>query len=144
MLSSFNARPNFASGYLSEETTQRKGTGGFWTVEYYQSYFDVDTKTVRFQLLLDRLIVTQGLTPRSYRDVTQHSTQLHPSPTSPRILTLQTFTGHSGLSQRSFSPSSCLPLWEPLLPPTFQRMTRSMTIISSFSALLYLWYTFMA
>lgn len=42
---------NFASGYLSEETTQRKGTGGFWTVEYYQPYFDVDTKTVRFQLL---------------------------------------------------------------------------------------------
>lgn len=42
---------NSASGYLSEETTQQKGTGGFWTVEYYQLYFDVDTKTVRFQLL---------------------------------------------------------------------------------------------
>ena len=47
------ACPNFASGYLSEETTQRKSTGGFWTVEYYQPYFDVDTKTVRFQLLFD-------------------------------------------------------------------------------------------
>ena len=44
---------NFSSGYLSEETTQKKGTGGFWTVEYYQPYFDVDTKTVRFQLFLD-------------------------------------------------------------------------------------------
>jgi hypothetical protein len=41
--------PNFSSGYLSEETTQRKATGGFWTVEYYQPYFDVDTKTVRSQ-----------------------------------------------------------------------------------------------
>ena len=49
------ACPNFASGYLSDETTQRKGTGGFWTVEYYQPYFDVDTITVRvrFQLFLD-------------------------------------------------------------------------------------------
>jgi hypothetical protein len=44
---------NFSSGYLSEETTQKKGAGGFWTVEYYQPYFDVDTKTVRFQLFLD-------------------------------------------------------------------------------------------
>ena len=41
--------PNFTSGYLSEDATQRKGTGGFWTVEYYQPYFDVDTLTVRFQ-----------------------------------------------------------------------------------------------
>ena len=54
--------PNFASGYLSEDTTQRKGTGGFWTVEYYQPYFDVDTLTVRFQMLL--LIINCHL--RSY------------------------------------------------------------------------------
>lgn len=50
--------PNLALGYLSEDTAQRKGTGGFWTVEYYQPYFDVDTATVRFQLLLDLFIVT--------------------------------------------------------------------------------------
>jgi len=34
--------------YLAEEARaqQSKGASGFWTVEYYQSYFDVDTKTV--------------------------------------------------------------------------------------------------
>ncbi|KAH6912894.1 Yip1 domain family protein [Coprinopsis sp. MPI-PUGE-AT-0042] len=31
--------------YLASEG-RPKGTGGFWTVEYYQPYFDVDTKTV--------------------------------------------------------------------------------------------------
>ncbi|KAJ3538607.1 hypothetical protein NMY22_g5095 [Coprinellus aureogranulatus] len=36
---------NADRGYLAEEA-RPKGTGGFWTVEYYQSYFDVDTKTV--------------------------------------------------------------------------------------------------
>jgi protein YIPF1/2 len=30
-------------GYIQDE---RKGAGGFWTVEYYQAYFDVDTQTV--------------------------------------------------------------------------------------------------
>jgi len=47
--------------YLSEETTQRKGTGGFWTVEYYQPYFDVDTKTV-LQRCYTTLIPTSSLT----------------------------------------------------------------------------------
>jgi hypothetical protein len=32
-------------GYLRDQPSQ--GKGGFWTVEYYQSYFDVDTRTVR-------------------------------------------------------------------------------------------------
>jgi hypothetical protein len=32
-------------GYLRDQPSQ--GKGGFWTVEYYQSYFDVDTHTVR-------------------------------------------------------------------------------------------------
>ena len=45
--------PISLSGYLSEETAQKKSTGGFWTIEYYQPYFDVDTKTVRFQFLVD-------------------------------------------------------------------------------------------
>ncbi|KAF9484089.1 Yip1-domain-containing protein [Pholiota conissans] len=31
--------------YLSDET-QRKGSGSFWNIEYYQPYFDVDTQTV--------------------------------------------------------------------------------------------------
>ncbi|KAJ7748415.1 hypothetical protein B0H16DRAFT_1319810 [Mycena metata] len=34
---------NADRGYLQD---QGKPAGGFWTVEYYQSYFDVDTKTV--------------------------------------------------------------------------------------------------
>jgi hypothetical protein len=34
-----------SAGYLRDETAQ--GKGGFWTVEYYQPYFDVDTQTVR-------------------------------------------------------------------------------------------------
>ncbi|KAF7342952.1 hypothetical protein MVEN_01725200 [Mycena venus] len=34
---------NADRGYLQD---QGKSAGGFWTVEYYQCYFDVDTKTV--------------------------------------------------------------------------------------------------
>ncbi|KAK7020045.1 hypothetical protein R3P38DRAFT_2972422 [Favolaschia claudopus] len=34
---------NADRGYLHD---QGKPSGGFWTLEYYQSYFDVDTKTV--------------------------------------------------------------------------------------------------
>jgi hypothetical protein len=33
-------------GYLSDQPHQRKSNGGFWTVEYYQVYFEVDTKEV--------------------------------------------------------------------------------------------------
>jgi len=47
--------------YLSEETAQRKSTGGFWTVEYYQPYFDIDTKTV-LQRCYTTLIPTASLT----------------------------------------------------------------------------------
>ncbi|KAF9260747.1 Yip1-domain-containing protein [Marasmius fiardii PR-910] len=36
---------NTDRGYLQDQPHPRK-TGGFWTVEYYQPYFDVDTKTV--------------------------------------------------------------------------------------------------
>lgn len=32
-------------GYIREENRQRAGASGFWTVEYYQPYFDVDTNT---------------------------------------------------------------------------------------------------
>ncbi|PPQ71254.1 hypothetical protein CVT26_010996, partial [Gymnopilus dilepis] len=31
--------------YLAEEANRPKGSGSFWTVEYYQPYFDVDTQT---------------------------------------------------------------------------------------------------
>ncbi|RXW20859.1 hypothetical protein EST38_g4979 [Candolleomyces aberdarensis] len=39
---------NADRGYLAEEgrAAAKAGTGGFWTVEYYQPYFDIDTKTV--------------------------------------------------------------------------------------------------
>lgn len=37
---------NADRGYLAEEARPKPGTGGFWTVEYYQTYFDVDTKLV--------------------------------------------------------------------------------------------------
>jgi hypothetical protein len=32
-------------GYLADESA-RKGSAAFWNLDYYQSYFDVDTKTV--------------------------------------------------------------------------------------------------
>ncbi|KAG6833270.1 hypothetical protein H0H87_009445 [Tephrocybe sp. NHM501043] len=37
---------NTDRGYLQDQPSQRKGTSAFWTVEYYQPYFDVDTQTV--------------------------------------------------------------------------------------------------
>ncbi|KAH8829236.1 hypothetical protein DL96DRAFT_1597248 [Flagelloscypha sp. PMI_526] len=37
---------NADRGYLTDQPGQRKSGGGFWTVEYYQSYFDVDTQEV--------------------------------------------------------------------------------------------------
>lgn len=37
---------NADRGYLSDQSNVPKGSSGFWTVEYYQPYFDVDTKTV--------------------------------------------------------------------------------------------------
>ncbi|KAF8830233.1 hypothetical protein HHX47_DHR2000426 [Lentinula edodes] len=47
-----NTRPGSAGvsnvdrGYLSDQPHPRKSGGGFWTVEYYQVYFEVDTKEV--------------------------------------------------------------------------------------------------
>ncbi|TFK25435.1 Yip1 domain family protein [Coprinopsis marcescibilis] len=32
--------------YLADSENRPKGGGAFWTVEYYQPYFDIDTKTV--------------------------------------------------------------------------------------------------
>ncbi|KAG5652644.1 hypothetical protein H0H81_004200 [Sphagnurus paluster] len=37
---------NADRGYLQDQPAQRKATSAFWTVEYYQPYFDVDTQTV--------------------------------------------------------------------------------------------------
>ncbi|KAJ7235152.1 hypothetical protein B0H12DRAFT_1141980 [Mycena haematopus] len=57
---------NADRGYLQD---QGKPAGGFWTVEYYQGYFDVDTKTV-----LRRCYAT--LLPSSSDYI---STDLHPA-----------------------------------------------------------------
>ncbi|KIY71355.1 Yip1-domain-containing protein [Cylindrobasidium torrendii FP15055 ss-10] len=37
---------NTDRGYLSDRPHPAKGASGFWTVEYYQPFFDVDTKDV--------------------------------------------------------------------------------------------------
>lgn len=34
------------TGYLADHGASPKGPSGFWTIEYYQPYFDVDTSTV--------------------------------------------------------------------------------------------------
>ncbi|KAF8558692.1 Yip1-domain-containing protein [Imleria badia] len=41
-----SASPNVDRGYLTDHGASSKGPSGFWTVEYYQPYFDVDTSTV--------------------------------------------------------------------------------------------------
>ncbi|KIK80562.1 hypothetical protein PAXRUDRAFT_833454 [Paxillus rubicundulus Ve08.2h10] len=41
-----SASPNMARGYLTDHGAPQKGSSAFWTVEYYQPYFDVDTSTV--------------------------------------------------------------------------------------------------
>ncbi|KAF8173715.1 Yip1 domain family protein [Pholiota molesta] len=46
--------------YLADEN-QRKGSGSFWNVEYYQPYFDVDTHTV-LQRCYTTLIPTEART----------------------------------------------------------------------------------
>ncbi|KAA1474513.1 Yip1-domain-containing protein [Dentipellis sp. KUC8613] len=51
---------NLNRGYLSD-ASQTKGSASFWTPEYYQSYFDVDTKTV-----LSRCITTLNPFSPSY------------------------------------------------------------------------------
>lgn len=43
--SSEEAEAGAGTGYIQDEGRQR--AGGFWTIEYYQPYFDVDTTTVR-------------------------------------------------------------------------------------------------
>jgi hypothetical protein len=43
---------NARAGYFEDPPSRG---GGFWTVEYYQQYFDVDTKTVRIFCLFPML-----------------------------------------------------------------------------------------
>jgi protein YIPF1/2 len=43
----FSATTNISvPGYLQDQPNRQKGSSGFWTIEYYQPYFDVDTKQV--------------------------------------------------------------------------------------------------
>jgi hypothetical protein len=49
-------------GYLHDSPAHDKsGGGGFWTVEYYQQYFDIDTRTV-LKRCYSTLIPTQSRT----------------------------------------------------------------------------------
>ena len=62
----------FSVGYLRDQPGQSKG--GFWTVEYYQPYFDVDTKTV-CPLSSHWIILLTCLVLRYWRDAMQHFSQ---------------------------------------------------------------------
>jgi len=55
-----SASSNVNRGYLSDQT-QSKGQSGFWTIEYYQPYFDIDTSAV-----LKRCYSTLLPTSRNY------------------------------------------------------------------------------
>ncbi|KAH9474570.1 Protein YIPF1 [Psilocybe cubensis] len=57
--------------YISDEANQRKGSGSFWNIEYYQPYFDIDTKTV-----LERCYTTLMPWTPSFR--TYFSSSLNP------------------------------------------------------------------
>lgn len=48
MYKSCNSIPQLWLGYIQDENRQRAGPSGFWTIEFYQPYFDVDTSTVRY------------------------------------------------------------------------------------------------
>ncbi|KAF7762127.1 hypothetical protein Agabi119p4_8720 [Agaricus bisporus var. burnettii] len=52
---------NTDRGYLHDSPAHGKSGGGFWTVEYYQQYFDVDTQTV-LKRCYTTLIPTQSRT----------------------------------------------------------------------------------
>jgi protein YIPF1/2 len=64
-------------GYLHDESSQSKG--GFWTVEYYQPYFDVDTQTVcnplvTFQSAITLILRTSQVLRRCYATLLPTST----------------------------------------------------------------------
>jgi len=61
---------NVDRGYIQDENRQRAGSSGFWTIEYYQPYFDVDTSTV-WKRCYSTLLPTS---------TTYLSTHLSPSP----------------------------------------------------------------
>ncbi|KAG2351198.1 hypothetical protein BDR07DRAFT_1456025 [Suillus spraguei] len=76
-------------GYLTDHTT-RKGPSGFWTVEYYQPYFDVDTSTV-----LKRCYTTLLPTSPSYMTILTPSADLYGPFWVPTTLILALFLSSS-------------------------------------------------
>jgi len=62
--------PNVDRGYIQDENRQRAASSAFWTIEYYQPYFDVDTNTV-FKRCYSTLLPTS---------TNYLSTHLNPSP----------------------------------------------------------------
>ena len=65
-------------------------------------------KLCGFNYSCDQCHNLKSLISRSYKDATQHSSQPHHSLIFPHISTRPIFTGHSGLSQHSSLPFSCL------------------------------------
>ncbi|KAJ8597689.1 Yip1-domain-containing protein [Rhizopogon salebrosus TDB-379] len=80
---------NLDRGYLTDHTT-RKGPSGFWTVDYYQPYFDVDTATV-----LKRCYTTLLPTSSSYLTVLTPSADLYGPFWVPTTLILALFLSSS-------------------------------------------------
>jgi hypothetical protein len=77
------------TGYLTDHTT-RKGPPGFWTVEYYQPYFDVDTSTV-----LKRCYTTLLPTSPSYLTIFTPGADLYGPFWIPTTLVLALFLSSS-------------------------------------------------
>ncbi|KAG1867528.1 hypothetical protein C8R48DRAFT_772020 [Suillus tomentosus] len=81
--------PNLDRGYLTDHTTH-KGSSGFWTVDYYQPYFDVDTSTV-----LKRCYTTLLPTSPSYLTILTPSADLYGPFWIPTTLILALFLSSS-------------------------------------------------
>lgn len=81
--------PDAYPGYLTDHTTH-KGSSGFWTVDYYQPYFDVDTSTV-----LKRCYTTLLPTSPSYLTILTPSADLYGPFWIPTTLILALFLSSS-------------------------------------------------
>lgn len=84
-----SAASNLDRGYLTDHTTH-KGPSGFWTVDYYQPYFDVDTTTV-----LKRCYTTLLPTSPSYLSILTPSADLYGPFWIPTTLILALFLSSS-------------------------------------------------
>ncbi|KZP17384.1 Yip1-domain-containing protein [Athelia psychrophila] len=66
-------------GYITDESRQqRAGASGFWSIEYYQAYFDVDTTTVLHRCISTLLALPLPFPP--FSDSPSFLTTLAPNP----------------------------------------------------------------